>query len=80
MVYLNRPYQLKFYKGCLSQILLGPFLKTLTHVSIQNVTSFAQLVPCSQLFQFFSSIPNISYKLLDSIESNQNIGTKCVNA
>ena len=57
MVSLNRPYQLKFYKGCLPQILLGPFLKTLTHVSIQNVTSFAQLVPCSQLFQFFPVFP-----------------------
>ena len=32
------------------------------------------------IISIFSSIPNISYKLLDSIEINQNIGTKCVNA
>ena len=30
---LSRPYHLKFFKGCLTQILLGPFLNTLSHVS-----------------------------------------------
>ena len=30
---LSRPYSFKFFKGCLPQILLGPFLNTLTHVS-----------------------------------------------
>ena len=29
---LSRPYHFKFFKGCLPQILLGPFLNTLTHV------------------------------------------------
>ena len=28
---LSRPYSFKFFKGCLPQILLGPFLNTLTH-------------------------------------------------
>ena len=27
---LSRPYHFKFFKGCLPQILLGPFLNTLT--------------------------------------------------
>ena len=30
---LGRPYHFKFFKGCLPQILLGPFLNTLTHLS-----------------------------------------------
>ena len=29
----NRPYHFNFFKGCLPQILLGPFLNTLTHLS-----------------------------------------------
>ena len=29
---LSRPYYLKFFKGCLPQILLGPVLNTLTHM------------------------------------------------
>ena len=29
----NRPYHFKFFKGSLPQILLGPFLKTLVHIS-----------------------------------------------
>ena len=29
MVYLNRPYPFKFFKDCLPQILIGPFLNTL---------------------------------------------------
>ena len=32
MVCLGRPYHLKFFKGCLSQILLIPFLNTLTQM------------------------------------------------
>ena len=30
---LGRPYHFRFFKGCLAQILLGPFLNTLTHLS-----------------------------------------------
>ena len=29
--------QVKFFKGCLPQILLGPFLNTLTHIMIQII-------------------------------------------
>ena len=32
MVCLSRPYQFKFFKGCLPQISLGPFLNTLSHL------------------------------------------------
>ena len=32
MVSLGRPYLFKFFKGCLPQILLGPFLNTLCHI------------------------------------------------
>ena len=28
---LGKPYHFKFFKGCLPQILLGPFLNILTH-------------------------------------------------
>ena len=30
---ISRPYYFKFFKGCLSQILLGPFLNTLIQIS-----------------------------------------------
>ena len=33
MVYLSRPYPLKFLEGCYPQILLGPLLITLSHMS-----------------------------------------------
>ena len=32
MVCLGRPYHFNFFKGCLLQILLGPFLNTLNHI------------------------------------------------
>ena len=32
MVCLGRPFHFKFFKGCLPQILLGPFLNTLTYI------------------------------------------------
>ena len=32
MVCLNIPYPLKFFNGCLPQILLGPLLNTLTQM------------------------------------------------
>ena len=32
MVCLGRPYRFKLFKGCLSQILLGPILNTLLYV------------------------------------------------
>ena len=32
MVCLSRPYPFKLFKGCLPQILLGPFMNTLSHM------------------------------------------------
>ena len=34
MVCLSRPYHFKFFKGSLSQILLGPFLNTLNEIQL----------------------------------------------
>ena len=36
LVCLSRPYPFKFFKGCLLQILLGPFFNTVPHFSVQN--------------------------------------------
>ena len=33
---LNRPYHFKFFKGCLPQILLDPFLNTLSQMQLHN--------------------------------------------
>ena len=35
IICLGRPYHFKFFKGCLPQILLDPFLNTLTHLWFQ---------------------------------------------
>ena len=32
----TKPYHFKFIKGCLPQILLGPFLNTLSHIIFQS--------------------------------------------
>ena len=37
MICLGRPYHFKFFKGCLPQILLGPFLNTLTDLFLPHV-------------------------------------------
>ena len=40
MVYLSRPHHFKFFKGCLLQISLGPFLNILSHIiSLENYFS-----------------------------------------
>ena len=38
MVYLGRPNQFKFFKDCLPQIWLGPFLNTLNHLPLTSKT------------------------------------------
>ena len=61
MVSLNRPYHFKFFKGCLPQVLLGPFLNTLTHIVIKVSVSiliflqyfyFRRLNPLCSLYAF----------------------------
>ena len=39
MVSVSTPYHFKSFQGCLLQILLGPFLNTLTHVSMEDMTA-----------------------------------------
>ena len=38
---LSRPYHFKSFKGCLLQILLGPFWNTLTHVFLWSGVSYS---------------------------------------
>ena len=40
MLCLSRPYHFKFFKGCLPQISIGPFLNTLSHM-IHDVNFWA---------------------------------------
>ena len=56
MVYLGRPYHFIFFKGSLPQILLGPFLNTLTHLLkkslIENfIFCTVRFVQCSKLIK-----------------------------
>ena len=37
---LKWPYQFKFFKGCLPQVLLGPFLNTLTQMKLLRFLNF----------------------------------------
>ena len=37
-VCLGRPYHFKFFKGCFPEILLGPFLNTLTHLEPYQIS------------------------------------------
>ena len=43
---LGRPYHVKFFQGCLPQILPGPFLNTLTQMSLHK-----DCVKCSKLLR-----------------------------
>ena len=36
MICFNRPHQLKSFKGCFPQILLGPFFDILPQIKIEN--------------------------------------------
>ena len=38
MVWLSRPYHFYFFKASLPQILLGPFLNTLSHIFLESNT------------------------------------------
>ena len=44
MVCLGRPHPIKFSKGCLPQILLGPFLNNLSHIIAKNRDSHEALL------------------------------------
>ena len=47
-VCLSRPYPFRFFKGCLPQILLGPFLNT-----------FSQRLPTIHLLTFLPFTPEV---------------------
>ena len=51
----------KIFKGCLPQILLGPFLNTLAHMQISKIQRFAKVVNSSHSLTIFekSSILDI---------------------
>ena len=57
MVYLGRPYHFKFFRGCLPQIVLGPFLNSLTHFyfSIFRFDSFRTNVAILGSAEIFTS-------------------------
>ena len=41
MVCLSRPYHFKYFKCCLPEVLLGPFLNNLTHlIQIHHVQNY----------------------------------------
>ena len=46
MACLSRPDPFKFFKGCLSQILLGPFLNTLSHFFLLSMPVKSELSFC----------------------------------
>ena len=56
MVCSGRPYHFKLFKGCLPQILLGPFLNTLTHLNVKKNTQWTKITLkfLSQNNQLFS--------------------------
>ena len=70
---LSRSYSLKVFKGCLPQILLGPFLNTLSHLApnqekvrmtfsekLKN-TIFGRYGPIFPIFFFFWQISTCKY-------------------
>ena len=50
MVCLDRPYHCKFFKGCLPQILLGPFLNIFSHMHQCSLTVVQASI---KIFHFF---------------------------
>ena len=79
---------LKFLKGCLSQILLGPFLNTFTHISISPwFNKYFQIFFVAKFSLFNSFQPNVAFQteisylicsaLLATIEAKfENFGNK----
>ena len=50
MVCLGRPYHYKFFKDCFPEILLGPFLNTLTHLKLNNIFVVSLILPKNSPF------------------------------
>ena len=51
----RRPYTFKFFKGCLPQILLGPFLSVLSHKKLiilnRHYINFAQIYESNKILK-----------------------------
>ena len=45
MIFLDRPYNFKIFKGCLPQILLGPFLNALLLIILSLPVVLLPLLP-----------------------------------
>ena len=63
MACLSRPYSFNFFKGCLPQILLGPLLNNLLHISLILQEEWANCLLCRsisnwRLTSLFPSHPN----------------------
>ena len=87
LVYLSRPYHFKFFKGCLPQILLGPFLNTLTHIFLHLTKVVIIEFIASENNQWFilyhQSMIAISqinvHKVLVSPEENVKCNVACMD-
>ena len=85
MICLSKPYNFKFFKGCLPQIYLGPFLNTLFHLliltenshAVTNDTEVSQEYPHYQEFSFDDG--ETSWLLLPNSDSCtiKRIATAC---
>ena len=70
---LSRPCPFRFFKGCLPQILLGPFLNTLSHMFLRALNTSLSILFCNlnYLFtwpnEYFSALRSkcsqVSYKI-----------------
>ena len=64
-------YHFKFFKGCLPQMLLGPFLKTLSsHIYFYHIVLQCFRKYCEDLQRFFAKIVNGIYPLTVSVKSS----------
>ena len=74
---LSRPYHFNFFKDCLPQILLGPFLTTLTHIMLMrkvSLISFATFfLQCKRIIQTMS-IKLKKEKIASALQS-EKLGT-----
>ena len=60
MACLSRPYHFKFFKGYLPQVLLGPFLNSLTHLYIKFICSIEYIDSYNMWWVFYTFINQIS--------------------
>ena len=63
-------YYFKFFKGCLPQILLGPFLSTLSHLLFIMIIC-KLLLQWSSIFQLSNITHNLSLIIFGNLHSKQ---------